>query len=150
MNQQKVYNLEEFATKYHIKDIYGAYAAYFSVSGFNNMVKERTLFTKILLVKQGSCRMLLQQTIGDEQSIQLTAKDLLIITPKEVADVAEISKDFQTESILVDETFADHATRYQLTANRRERQKHNGHLPLHTRHCTPSAHQQGGNDQEYV
>lgn len=66
MNQQKVYNLEEFATKYHIKDIYGAYAAYFSVSGFNSMVKERTLFTKILLVKQGSCRMLLQQTIGDE------------------------------------------------------------------------------------
>ena len=85
MNQQKVYNLEEFATKYHIKDIYGAYAAYFSVSGFNSMVKERTLFTKILLVKQGSCRMLLQQTIGDEQSIQLA------------------------------ETFADHATRYQLT-----------------------------------
>lgn len=115
MNQQKVYNLEEFATKYHIKDIYGAYAAYFSVSGFNSMVKERTLFTKILLVKQGSCRMLLQQTIGDEQSIQLVAKDLLIITPKEVADVAEISKDFQAESILVDETFADHATRYQLT-----------------------------------
>lgn len=60
MNQQKVYNLEEFATKYHIKDIYGAYAAYFSVSGFSSMVKERTLFTKILLVKQGSCRMLLQ------------------------------------------------------------------------------------------
>ena len=82
MNQQKVYNLEEFATKYHIKDIYGAYAAYFSVSGFNSMVKERTLFTKILLVKQGSCRMLLQQTIGDEQSIQLAAKDLLIITPR--------------------------------------------------------------------
>ena len=115
MNQQKVYNLEEFATKYHIKDIYGAYAAYFSVSGFNSMVKERTLFTKILLVKQGSCRMLLQQTIGDEQSIQLAAKDLLIITPKEVADVAEISPDFEAESILVDETFADHATRYQLT-----------------------------------
>ena len=43
MNQQKVYNLKEFATKYHIKDIYGAYAAYFSVSGFNSMVKERTV-----------------------------------------------------------------------------------------------------------
>lgn len=111
MNQQKVYNLEEFAHKYHIKDIYGAYAACFSVSGFSSMVKERTLFTKILLVKQGSCRMLLQQTIGDEQSIQLAAKDLLIITPKEVADIAEISPDFQAESILVDETFADHATR---------------------------------------
>ena len=115
MNQQKVYNLEEFATKYHIKDIYGAYAAYFSVSGFSSMVKERTLFTKILLVKQGSCRMLLKHTFGDDQSIQLTAKDLLIITPKEVADIAEISSDFQAESILVDETFADHATRYQLT-----------------------------------
>ena len=29
----KVYNLEEFATKYKLKDIYGAYAAHFSVNG---------------------------------------------------------------------------------------------------------------------
>lgn len=29
----KVYNLEEFATKYNLKDIYGAYAAHFYVNG---------------------------------------------------------------------------------------------------------------------
>ena len=28
----KVYNLEEFATKYNLKDIYGAYAAHFYVN----------------------------------------------------------------------------------------------------------------------
>ncbi len=146
MNQQKVYNLEEFATKYHIKDIYGAYR-HTSVSGFNSMVKERTLFTKILLVKQGSCRMLLQHTFGDNQSIQLTAKDLLIITPKEVADIAKNSHGLSGESILVDETSP---TTPPVTAYRRKGQEHNGHLPLYTRHRTPSAHQQGGDDKKYV
>lgn len=70
--KQQIYNLEEFATKYHLQDIFGAYAAYFTINGkdnendayfkvsdtaedsFNNMVKERTLFTKLLLVKSGS------------------------------------------------------------------------------------------------
>lgn len=33
MNQQIVYNLEEFATKYNLKDIYGAYAAHISITG---------------------------------------------------------------------------------------------------------------------
>ena len=67
----KVYNLEEFATKYNLKDIYGAYAAHFYVNGeegdcfsdfdtyeddsFCNMFAEHTLFTKLLLVQRGSC-----------------------------------------------------------------------------------------------
>ena len=70
MKQQVVYNLEEFATKYHLNDIFGAYAAHFSIGAayssieidataptntdFYAMVQERTLFTKLLLVKQGS------------------------------------------------------------------------------------------------
>lgn len=33
MNQQIVYNLEEFAKKYQLKDIYGAYAAHLSITG---------------------------------------------------------------------------------------------------------------------
>ena len=64
MKQQRVYNLEEYATKYQLKDIFGAYAAHFSVSGansdstfksvaienaddlFHSMVTERALFAK--------------------------------------------------------------------------------------------------------
>ena len=33
MKQQIVYNLEEFAAKYHLTDIYGAYAAHFAING---------------------------------------------------------------------------------------------------------------------
>mgnify|MGYP000804320880 CR=1 FL=1 len=57
MKQQIVYNLEEFAAKYHLTDIYGAYAAHFAINGEENncvsseelaeMVKKRTLFTKL-------------------------------------------------------------------------------------------------------
>ena len=74
MKQQVVYNLEEFATKYHLNDIFGAYAAHFSIGAayssiieidataptntdFYAMVQERTLFTKLLLVKQGQCQL---------------------------------------------------------------------------------------------
>ncbi len=135
MNQQIVYNLEEFAKKYNLKDIFGAYAAHFSVSGeesdvisnfdtskskdcgFYSMVHERTLFTKMLLVKQGSCLIKIQEA-DDEHNMTLTANDLLIITPKEVASVSDISHDFQAESILVDESFAQQAIRYKLSDNK--------------------------------
>ena len=30
--KQQIYNLEEFATKYHLQDIFGAYAAYFTIN----------------------------------------------------------------------------------------------------------------------
>ena len=36
MKQQIVYNLEEFAAKYHLTDIYGAYAAHFAINGGEN------------------------------------------------------------------------------------------------------------------
>lgn len=125
----KVYNLEEFATKYKLKDIYGAYAAHFSVNGeesdsfsgfdtseyniFHCMAEERTLFTKLLLVHEGSCRMRLQEN-NAEQSIQLSAHNLLITTPHEVAHIEQLSADFKAEAILVDENFAKQVQRYQL------------------------------------
>lgn len=125
----KVYNLEEFATKYNLKDIYGAYAAHFSVNGeesdsfsgfdtseyniFHCMAEERTLFTKLLLVHEGSCRMRLQEN-NAEQSIQLSAHNLLITTPHEVAHIEQLSADFKAEAILVDENFAKQVQRYQL------------------------------------
>lgn len=42
----RIYNLEEFASQYHLKDIFGAYAAHLSVTilenmAFKDMVTER-------------------------------------------------------------------------------------------------------------
>lgn len=101
--KQQIYNLEEFATKYHLQDIFGAYAAYFTINrkdnenendadfkvsdtaedSFNNMVKERTLFTKLLLVESGSCT-IMANMIGVKESISLVACDFLIVTAKTI------------------------------------------------------------------
>ena len=40
MKQQVVYNLEEFATKYHLNDIFGAYAAHFSIGAAYSRIIE--------------------------------------------------------------------------------------------------------------
>ena len=67
MKQQQIYNLEEFANKYQLTNTFGAYAAYFSVGiilteetdvaqHFKEMMLQRTLFTKMLLVKQGTAK----------------------------------------------------------------------------------------------
>ncbi|WP_294789429.1 helix-turn-helix domain-containing protein [Prevotella sp.] len=131
MNQQIVYNLEEFATKYNLKDIYGAYAAHISITGeesghlsdidvsksedntFYNMMAERTLFTKLFLVKQGNCRLNIL-VANTRQELVLAANDFLIVTPQETACIKETSHDFKAESILVDKSFAKQAQRYQL------------------------------------
>lgn len=131
MKQQIVYNLEEYATKYQLKDIFGAYAAHFSVSGadndctfnsvaienaddlFHSMVTERALFAKFLLVKQGSCTIKLQIK-GDEETVTLSPKTLLTVTAKEVGEIIDVSDDFDAEVILVDEPTSDHACRYQI------------------------------------
>lgn len=101
--KQQIYNLEEFATKYHLQDIFGAYAAYFTINrkdnenendadfkvsdtaedSFNNMVKERTLFTKLLLVESGSCTIMANMN-GVKESISLAACDFLIVTAKTI------------------------------------------------------------------
>lgn len=128
MKQQIVYNLEEYATKYQLKDIFGAYAAHFSVSGansdstfnsvaienaddlFHSMVTERALFAKFLLVKQGSCTIKLQIK-GDEETVTLSPKTLLTVTAKEVGEIIDVSDDFDAEVILVDEPTSDNACR---------------------------------------
>lgn len=51
MKQQQVYNLKEFAAKYQLKDIFGAYAAHIHTDVLNgsvlrDMASERTLFTR--------------------------------------------------------------------------------------------------------
>ena len=61
MKQQQVYNLKEFAAKYQLKDIFGAYAAHIHTDVLNgsvlrDMASERTLFYKILLAKSGSVK----------------------------------------------------------------------------------------------
>ena len=131
MKQQIVYNLEEYATKYQLKDIFGAYAAHFSVSGansdstfnsvaienaddlFHSMVTERALFAKFLLVKQGSCTIKLQIK-GDEETVTLSPKTLLTVTAKEVGEIIDVSEDFDAEVILVDEPTSDNACRFQI------------------------------------
>lgn len=60
----KIYNLEEFAARYHLSDIFGAYAAHCSATAddsriFMGAVEERTLFARLFLVKQGCCDILL-------------------------------------------------------------------------------------------
>lgn len=130
-----VYNLEDFAAKYLLKDKFGAYAAHFAVTAgcsdnfsdieasnsedcvFSRMMRERTLFTRLLLVKQGCCKIMVHAQ-GSEEGMQLSARDLLIVTPKEVVSVAEVSHDFQAESILVDEPFASQASRYQVSVEK--------------------------------
>lgn len=62
MKQQQVYNLKEFAAKYQLKDIFGAYVAHIHTDVLNGSVlrdvaSERTLFYKILLVKSGSVKL---------------------------------------------------------------------------------------------
>lgn len=51
MKQQQVYNLKEFAAKYQLKDIFGAYVAHIHTDVLNGSVlrdvaSERTLFTR--------------------------------------------------------------------------------------------------------
>lgn len=49
MKQQiYIYNLEEFATKYHLQDIFGAYAAYFTINRKDNE-NEKMLISKYLI-----------------------------------------------------------------------------------------------------
>ena len=99
--KQQIYNLEDFATKYHLQDIFGAYAAYFTINrkdnenendadfkvsdtaedSFNNMVKERTLFTKLLLVKSKSVLII----------AAVAAETGLPVIPNEAAMVATLN-----------------------------------------------------------
>ena len=129
MKQNVVYNLTEFAAKYQLTDIFGAYAAHLMVSdnnpmhfskdsdkGFDKMVRERTLFTKLMLTLQGSCQMQLH----DQPALSLKPGDFLIVTAQETASICQMSHDFEAECILVDERFADKATLFHLADDKQK------------------------------
>ena len=123
MKQQQIYNLEEFANKYQLTDIFGAYAAYISVGftlptgvdvlhHFKEMVQQRTLFTKLLLIRKGTATIVISEQ--DERKT-LNADSLLVMTSRHVINEIELTPDFKAECVLVDTDMVDENTIYHLT-----------------------------------
>lgn len=123
MKQQQIYNLEEFANKYQLTDIFGAYAAYLSVGSplptgvdvlhhFKEMVQQRTLFTKLLLIRKGTATIVISEQ--DERKT-LNADSLLVMTSRHVINEIELSPDFKAECVLVDTDMVNENTIYHLT-----------------------------------
>ena len=123
MKHQQIYNLEEFANKYQLSDIFGAFAAYFSVGltlptgvdvlpHFKEMVQQRTLFTKLLLIRKGTATVVISEQ--DERKM-LNADSLLVMTSRHVIQEIELSPDFEAECVLVDTDMVNENTIYHLT-----------------------------------
>lgn len=123
MKHQQIYNLEEFANKYQLTDIFGAYAAYFSAGftqptgvdvlhHFKEMVQQRTLFTKLLLIRKGTATIVINEQ--DERKT-LNADSLLVMTSRHVINEIELTPDFKAECVLVDTDMVDENTIYHLT-----------------------------------
>ena len=123
MKHQQIYNLEEFANKYQLTDIFGAYAAYLSVGftlptgvdvlhHFKEMVQQRTLFTKLLLIRKGTATVVISEQ--DERKT-LNADSLLVMTSRHVINEIELSPDFEAECVLVDTDMVNENTIYHLT-----------------------------------
>lgn len=123
MKHQQIYNLEEFANKYQLTDIFGAYAAYLSVGftlptgvdvlhHFKEMVQQRTLFTKLLLIRKGTATIVISEQ--DERKT-LNADSLLVMTSRHVINEIELSPDFEAECVLVDTDMVNENTIYHLT-----------------------------------
>lgn len=123
MKHQQIYNLEEFANRYQLTDIFGAYAAYFSVGltlptgvdvlhHFKEMVQQRTLFTKLLLIRKGTATVVISD--HDERKT-LNADSLLVMTSRHIIHEIEFSPDFAAECVLVDSDMVDENTIFQLT-----------------------------------
>lgn len=123
MKHQQIYNLEEFANKYQLTDIFGAYAAYLSVGftlptgvdvlhHFKEMVQQRTLFTKLLLIRKGTATVVISEQ--DERKT-LNADSLLVMTSRHVINEIELSPDFEAECVLVDTDIVNENTIYRLT-----------------------------------
>lgn len=126
MKHQQIYNLEEFANKYQLTDIFGAYAAYFSVGftqptgvdvlhHFKEMVQQRTLFTKLLLIRKGTATVVINEQ--DERKT-LNADNLLVMTSRHVINEIELTPDFEAECVLVDTDMVDENTIYHLTVEK--------------------------------
>lgn len=123
MKHQQIYNLEEFANKYQLTDIFGAYAAYFSVGftqptgvdvlhHFKEMVQQRTLFTKLLLIRKGTATVVINE---QDERMTLNADSLLVMTSRNVINEIELTPDFEAECVLVDTDMVDENTIYHLT-----------------------------------
>lgn len=123
MKHQQIYNLEEFANRYQLTDIFGAYAAYFSVGltlptgvdvlhHFKEMVQQRTLFTKLLLIRKGTATVVISEQ--DERKT-LNADSLLVMTSRHVINEIELTPDFEAECVLVDTDMVNENTIYHLT-----------------------------------
>ena len=123
MKHQQIYNLEEFANKYQLTDIFGAYAAYLSVGftlhtgvdvlhHFKEMVQQRTLFTKLLLIRKGTATVVISEQ--DERKT-LNANSLLVMTSRHVINEIELTPDFKAECVLVDTDMVNENTIYHLT-----------------------------------
>lgn len=123
MKHQQIYNLEEFANKYQLTDIFGAYAAYLSVGftlptgvdvlhHFKEMVQQRTLFTKLLLIRKGTATIVISEQ--DERKT-LNADSLLVMTSRHVINEIELTPDFKAECVLVDTDMVNENTIYHLT-----------------------------------
>lgn len=123
MKHQQIYNLEEFANQYQLTDIFGAYAAYFSVGltlptgvdvlpHFKEMVQQRTLFTKLLLIRKGTATVVISEQ--DERKT-LNADNLLVMTSRHVINEIELTPDFEAECVLVDTDMVNENTIYHLT-----------------------------------
>lgn len=123
MKHQQIYNLEEFANRYQLTDIFGAYAAYISVGltlptgvdvlhHFKEMVQQRTLFTKLLLIRKGTATVHISD--HDERKT-LNADSLLVMTSRHIIHEIEFSPDFAAECVLVDTDMVDENTIYHLT-----------------------------------
>lgn len=123
MKHQQIYNLEEFANQYQLTDIFGAFAAYFSVGltlptgvdvlpHFKEMVQQRTLFTKLLLIRKGTATVVISEQ--DERKT-LNADSLLVMTSRHVIQEIELSPDFEAECVLVDTDMVNENTIYHLT-----------------------------------
>jgi len=123
VKHQQIYNLEEFANKYQLTDIFGAYAAYLSVGftqptgvdvlhHFKEMVQQRTLFTKLLLIRKGTATVVISEQ--DERKT-LNADSLLVMTSRHVIYEIELTPDFEAECVLVDTDMVNENTIYHLT-----------------------------------
>ena len=117
MKQHHVFNLEEFATRHQLSDTFGAYAAHFSISdnetnNLADLMRERTLFTKIILLKEGHLVITTEKTSDIDSTaneLRLSAHDMLIVSFQKQVNITDISKNFEAECILVDEFISNDA-----------------------------------------
>ena len=126
MKLHQVFNMEEFAARHQLSDTFGAYAAHFSINeearsisinprknnNLADMMKERTLFTKLILVKEGHLVLTMEDPSdldSTANSLRLSAHDMLIVSFQKQVNITNISKDFEAECILVDEFIANDA-----------------------------------------